>query len=266
MGMDDDRVLNELRSLGEHLQSQVSPERSRQVAIAALAAQRRRRSLRWVPATVGASIFLVGNVALAATSDRALPGELLYPADRAYEWLADLVVNSDRTPERVEEALILIERGETALALETVEDILGDQADLDQAVAALASNANSQDVRDKVKDLVAAAALVSDAAQSGDQAALHAAIDVVHQEAAEVAAEASNGQAGGNNGSDDKDNSDSPAVTAPGQVEPPSVTAPGQVDEPSTTTSQPGQGQGGGRGEGSGSGGENGQGQGGGQP
>ena len=69
MGMDDDKVLNELRSLGEHLRSQVSPERSRQVAIAALAAQRRRRSLRWVPAVVGASIFLVGNVALAATSD-----------------------------------------------------------------------------------------------------------------------------------------------------------------------------------------------------
>ena len=194
---------------------------------------------------------------------------MLYPADRAYEWLADLVVSSDHTPERVDEALILVERGETALALETVEDILGDQADLNQAVAALAANSNSQEVREKVKDLVAAAAQVSDAAQSGDQTALHAAIDVVHQEAAEVAAEASNGQAGGNSSDNVKDDrSDTPSVTAPGQVEPPSVTAPGQIDEPSTTTSHPGQGQGGGNGSGSGggSGGGNGKGQGGGRP
>lgn len=247
--MDENRVSTDLRSLGVHLQRQVSPERARQVALAALEGGRRKsRHHRWVPALAGASVFLGANIALADTADPAVRGDFLYPVDRAYEWIGDWFGPGDHLAERVAEATQLADSGQTALALETVGEILGSQVGA-MNISVGASDSGPQ-VQAQVKELVIAASLVHMAAQSGDQNALKEAISVVQEEAKEVAEAASDGNAGGSN----EGENENPSVTAPGQVDPPSVTAPGQTKDTSSATSDPGGGQGQGQGQGGGGG------------
>jgi hypothetical protein len=157
---------------------------------------------------------------LAEVSDSAVPGEILYPLDRAYEWITGQFGPQDHGPERITEALELVEAGDTDRALGLVNEILakgsGD-ATLEESVDQLQGSGNSQGVRDQVRELVGAAAKVHEAVLDGDQSALSAAIEDVRAAAADVAETAG-----------------SPSVTAPGQDAPigdnPSVTAPGQVD------------------------------------
>jgi hypothetical protein len=167
-------------------------------------------------------------VALAEAADPAVPGEFLYPLDRAYEWVSDRFASRDHVPERVAEALELAEDGHTDRALLVVTEILGDDQSLQAEVGVLSGSGSSLAVRDEVKDLVGAASSVHEAAQSGDPDALEDAISDVKEAAREVAETASQGVAGGEN---------------------PSVTAPGQSGNPAHTA--PGQGRAGGRGQGS---------------
>jgi hypothetical protein len=185
-------------------------------------------------------------VALAEVSDSAVPGEILYPLDRAYEWITGRFGPQDHGPERVSEALELVEAGDTDRALGLVNEILANgsgDATLEESVDQLRGSGNSQGVRDQVRELVGAAAKVHEAALDGNQSALSAAIEDVKAAAADVAETAG-----------------SPAVTAPGQLDAPigdnpSVTAPGQVDStpeenPSVTAPGPdsSRSQGGGQG------------------
>jgi hypothetical protein len=171
---------------------------------------------------VTAALVAVSNVALAEASNSAIPGEILYPLDRAYEWIGGRFGPQDHGPERVSEALELIEAGDTDRALILVNEILAEgvfDPSLEESVTQLQGSGNSQGVREEVKDLVGAAAKVHKAAQAGNHSALNAAIEDVKAKAADVAETAGN-----------------PSVTAPGQVDAPidnpSVTAPGQVDSP----------------------------------
>lgn len=229
--MSKDRVFEDLRSLGEFLQQRVPPEASARVAAVAVGRRHPRRSRRWVVVIVTAALLAVSNTALARASDAAIPGDLFYPFDRAYEWVGDRFGSQDRVPERAQEALQLADKGDNDGALTLVREILAagaGQENLQVAIGQLTGSGNSQAVRDQVKDLVAAAQLVHEAAQSGNHEALADAIAAVKQQASEVAETASDGRAGGNN-------QDTPSVTGPGQVDNPSNTAPGQIESPSAT-------------------------------
>jgi hypothetical protein len=93
-----------------------------------------------VVAAVATGLLTLSNGALAAVSDPASPGDLLYPLDRAYERLADIFGDNDRAAERLDEAEVLATRGDSAgameLAAEALEDMPGD-AELAEAAGAL---------------------------------------------------------------------------------------------------------------------------------
>ncbi len=258
----------DLRSLGEFLRDRVPAAISTDVAARAVSRRRPRGSRTWIAVVVTGALLALSNVALARASDPAIPGEFLYPLDRAYEWIGARFGSQDLGPERISEAMELVEAGDTDRALSLVNEILAGGAgdtSLSESVDALRGSGNSQDLRDQVRDLVAAAAQVHVAAQSGNHDALGAAIAKVKEAAADIAETAGNGQPAGSS-------TESPSVTAPGQVDDPpadspSDTAPGQVDDPpadSPSDTAPGQSKKADKNEGSGDGGNN-SGQGGGQ-
>ncbi|HJR86213.1 MAG TPA: hypothetical protein VJ930_01015 [Acidimicrobiia bacterium] len=235
--MSRNRPFEDLRSLGEFLRNRVADDDSRRVAAAAVGRRRPQRSRAFVAIVAGTALFALANVALAQASDPAVPGQILYPLDRAYEWLSDRFVPHDRVPERVAEALELADGGQTDRALLVVTEILGDDESLQAEVGGLSGSGSSPAVRDEVKDLVGAASSVREAAQSGDADALADAIDNVKEEAQDVAETASRGNAAGDG------DGENPGVTAPGQTNSPAATAPGR--DPGASSSQgSGRGQG----------------------
>ncbi|MDX2342219.1 MAG: hypothetical protein QNL12_00055 [Acidimicrobiia bacterium] len=83
-------------------------------------------------ASLGFLVF--GNIAIAAASNSAVPGDLLYPVDRAFENVADLIgVDVGGATERLEEAAVLIARGQFDIA---IEPIAAAAANLDDETAA----------------------------------------------------------------------------------------------------------------------------------
>lgn len=225
------RLDEDLRALAAELRASVRPEATARVVARAWARRRRRRT-RLVVTVAVLGLMVIGNVAFAATIDRAVPGDLLYPLDRAQEWLADRLGGLDRTPERVSETAELVARGDYEAALE-----------LARAVG--------------VKELVAATANVSSAAQSGDQAELEDAIADVKAAAEAVAEEASGGMAGGD-ASDPASNpgnkpEDSPSLTR-GGPEDAGAANPVPPEDPGSDNfgsgGNPGAGSGGGQGQG----------------
>ncbi|MDH3308464.1 MAG: DUF5667 domain-containing protein [Acidimicrobiia bacterium] len=79
-----------------------------------------RRRIATVGMVVGT--FLSANVGLAAASQGAVPGDFLYPVDRAYERLTSVVgLGGDHAVERLQEAVELSRRGDIGLALETAQ-------------------------------------------------------------------------------------------------------------------------------------------------
>ncbi|HJU51144.1 MAG TPA: hypothetical protein VJ815_02310 [Acidimicrobiia bacterium] len=234
--MANNRPCDDLRSLGEFLKSRVADDDSRRVAAAAIRGHRPQRSRAWIAVVASTASFALANVALAQVSDSAVPGQFLYPLDRAYEWLSDRFAPHDRVPERVSEALELADDGHTERALHVVREILADDESLQAEVGQLSGSGNSPAVRDEVKDLVGAASSVHEAAQSGDPAALLDAINDVKEAAQDVAETASQGNAGGN---------DNPELTAPGQADSPAGTAPGRDPDAGANNGRSGgQGQG----------------------
>ena len=122
--MPDESPYEDLRSLGDHLRGMVPPEVSAQLAASTVHRARPRRSRSWVGVLAAAALIAVSNVALAEVSDSAIPGELLYPLDRAYEWITGRFGPQDHGPERITEALELVEAGDTDRALGLVNEIL----------------------------------------------------------------------------------------------------------------------------------------------
>lgn len=236
------KAVDDLRRLAEDLASQVGQVEARRAAFRAIAAGRRRSRYRlWVVGLAAIGVLVVSNVALAAASNPAVPGDPLYSLDRGYEWLADLFVPQDHSAERIAEAEELIAEGESAVAVsllgEAVASVGGEEA-LEAASAAVeAANSvglgpDNSEIEAAVEDLVEATKDITAAALEGDPDALRAAIELVRERAKEVS-EAAKAQGGNPNSTSDQPN--------------PGVTAPGRVDGDSQ-----GQGQGQGRGQGQG--------------
>ena len=238
------RPEDDLRALAGDLRTSVTAEATARAVGRAISA-RPRRPRRLALVAVAAGITLIGNVAFAGTIDEAVPGDLLYPLDRAREWIADRWGGEDHTSERLDEAEVLIERQDFEAAMELALEI---------------GEAN----------LANAAAKANAAALAGDEQALATAIDDVKEAANEVAEEASGGKAGGD-ASDPATNpgnkpADSPSVTRPDNSEKDKDKDAGPTSPPGNSGSAgsggqgPGSGQGPGQGQGSGGGQGKGQG------
>jgi len=68
------------------------------------------------------AIFAAGGV-LGAIADQAVPGDVLYSVDRAYEWVGRFVgPNAPSSEERLVEAITLIDRGREREAVELIDE------------------------------------------------------------------------------------------------------------------------------------------------
>lgn len=103
--------------------------RAEQIASRALARAeaRPRQRARLVAAIVSGSAFAIVSVTgVGAIADQAVPGDSLYPVDRAYEAVARAVGrNADRTQETLQEAITLAQRGNRDRAAAHVATELG---------------------------------------------------------------------------------------------------------------------------------------------
>ena len=108
----ESRAIEDLRDYGRSLVEGV-PVGQVEMAVGRVLASRHQshRPRRLVLMLATAGLLAVSNVALAAASDSAAPGDLLYPIDRGYEWARDLFGDTDRTNERLAESETLSQRG-----------------------------------------------------------------------------------------------------------------------------------------------------------
>ena len=193
------RPEEDLRALAADLRASVSSQTTAQAINTAFMARRRKaRRLGLVVTILG--LMLVANVAFVGVADTAIPGDILYPVDRAHEWIADRLGDVDHTSERIVEAQLLVERQDYGRALALATEIgvdAGASAALLEELENVDLNETDAGIEEQVLALVAAAGNVSTAAQSGDKDALRVAIAAVHDAANEVAESASGGHAGG---------------------------------------------------------------------
>jgi hypothetical protein len=234
----DSEAIEQLRRYANHLRGQVDEQAAFIAARRAMSARiRRDPRRRWVVGLAVAGLMGLSSVGLAAVADGAVPGDFLYPLDRGFEWLSDVVGTEDHTDERISEAEALAARGAPGAALEHLSESLGNlvgldpasgidvNAALDQARLAVAGQTDNQSqVQGEVDDLVQATKEVADAARAGDQEALRAAIAAMRDFAERVKDAASSGAP------DQTGIEESPEATAPGlgRDNNPGVTAPGR--------------------------------------
>jgi hypothetical protein len=240
---DENQAIEDLRSYGRSLVDTVSTGRTDAVVGWALTARRRRhrpRGLVVALATLG--LLVISNVALAAVSDEAAPGDLLYPLDRGYERAGDLVGGwlfgvGDRTRERLAESEVLNVRGDAEEAIAFLREELAiessNEALLVAAIEKLEAQGNqgqgSQTDPGPATPAQTAPGQVNDEGNGNDP--LNPSVT-----------------APGNGQGDDT--GDSPSDDAPGQnkdkdkEDNPSDDAPGQNKDTTTTTAAPGNGNG----------------------
>jgi hypothetical protein len=121
----ESQAIEDLRSYGRSLVGTLTPGATEAMVGRAIAARyRRRRPRALVLALAILGLLAISNVGLAAVSDAAVPGDLLYPFDRGYEWAGDLFGARDRTLERLAESEVLSLRGETQDAIDLLRDEL----------------------------------------------------------------------------------------------------------------------------------------------
>jgi hypothetical protein len=254
------QAIEDLRNYGRSLVGTVSIGRTEAVVGRALIAGRRRhrpRGLVLAFATLG--LLAISNAGLAAVSDAAAPGDLLYPLDRGYERATDLFGGwlfgvGDRTQERLAESETLNLRGDTEEAIALLRDELTlESSDAELLVAAI--------------DQLESQSSQGPGSQNDPGPATPA------QTAPGQVNDEGNGQNQPNpsdtapgNGQDDEVGG-SPSDDAPGQnkdkesKDNPSDDAPGQTQDPTTTSVAPGTGNGNnGQGNENGNNGNNGQG------
>ena len=209
----------DLRSYGETLIDSVDITRAEVVAARALAAPSaglffRRRLVAIAAAT---ATFVTGNLGVAMAADSAVPGDLLYSVDRAYEKLEQLIgLGSDHTVERLSEAAHLASEGNRVDALDAVidqfEDLKSDPeidvAELDSAVEAIAEardrthevgNETAESATKQAKEIVDVAHEIAVAVHEGDRAAVRELIEELK------ALARANGQGQNNGQGQDKD-------------------------------------------------------------
>lgn len=201
---------DQLREYARSLADSVDADQTRRVVGNALREPSAVLGWRRRVATIGFVVgsLLSGNVGLAAAAQPAVPGDALYPIDRAYERLAAFVgIGGDQAEERLQEAIELSRRGEIELALDTarsgLESLDGPLEDpgLIEAVEALneASTVAGEQRPDFVEDIHAhAAALVElakgvvEAAHGDDAEAVRQAAHAMREQARALAEQARN--------------------------------------------------------------------------
>lgn len=129
--------LDELRRYAASLRAGTDEDVARRSVARAMAAgnARHARPARR-PAVLATAAVLLGNAGLAAAAEPAVPGDLLYGVDRAYERLADVVgLGADHAAERLDEATELVARGRPEEAGAVLDEI--PPGELPEAVAEL---------------------------------------------------------------------------------------------------------------------------------
>jgi hypothetical protein len=217
---------DDLRRYAADLYSEVSPVAAHR-AVASAMSHRRNRPRKSVVILVATGMFALTNVALAAVADPAVPGDRLYPVDRAYESVADLLGGGGpRVTERFQEVDVLLERGHLGMALELVQETLTKILESDDPHAALEElDASVGGVPAEVAALVEVARAVGhdDEVSGADVAAI---ARTLVERIERRPDHAGPGQP-------------TPGVTAPGRDnQTPGVTAPGQ-DNPNRGGNQP---------------------------
>ncbi|MFP3914382.1 MAG: hypothetical protein ACLFWM_05870 [Actinomycetota bacterium] len=240
-----------LRRYGEDIASAVNPARSRVAAMRAIGRASSARSPRRAPrlALATLAVLVVGNVVTASVADAAVPGDLLYPLDRGYEEVADLVgLGGDHTPERVEEAQVLVERGDHTDAV----DLLAESVDTDVvrgAAAALQEMAPSDpQLPEHVEALVSGTQDLVEARRQGETRRLQEATAAVRLLAIQIGDQVRDSRPDGTGPPSDTPGEGEPPSDIPGQGPPDSVPGQGPPD------SVPGQGDPGGSDQGNDSG------------
>ncbi len=205
---------NHLRSYGEALIDSVDPVRAEAVAVRALAAPSAGLSLRrrLVAIAAASATFITGNLGVAMAADSAVPGDLLYGIDRAYEKLSELIgLSDDHTDERLAEAAQLADSGRSVDALDAVVEQIQslqrdpgpDSAELGTAADAVAEardralvvpeNITAAISTEHAKEIVGIAHDIADAIQAGDRDEVRRLIALLR----DAASEKNNGNAFG---------------------------------------------------------------------
>ena len=121
----DDRnpTSDRLRRLASRYEAGVGRGRAEQIAARAITRAHRRSSVgrRLAVAVSTGAFMLVSMTGVGVAADRAVPGDFLYPLDRAMEAVG---FSSDLVEERLLEAISLAERGDMVLAVETANEAL----------------------------------------------------------------------------------------------------------------------------------------------
>ncbi|MDH5372970.1 MAG: hypothetical protein OEX97_08510 [Acidimicrobiia bacterium] len=210
---------NHLRSYGEALIESIDSARAEEVAVRALAAPSAGLPLRRriVAIAAASATFITGNVGMALAADSAIPGDLLYGLDRAYEQVAEWVgFSDDHTSERLDEAAELAAAGDTTEALtatvEQMEALEAGDGDLGDAVNAITSardnaldvpaNETAAEATEHAKAIVAKAHEIAEAIQNGDD---REDVRLLIDELKELARANNNGKALGLDKDKDKD-------------------------------------------------------------
>ena len=127
----DDRspVSDRLRHLASRFEASVSHGRAEQLAARAVVRARRvpRRHHRAAAAVVGSAFTIVVLSGLAVAAESAVPGDFLYPVDRAVEALG---LDRNLLEERLEEAIVLADRGDRERVFQMAGEVL---AEVDRA-------------------------------------------------------------------------------------------------------------------------------------
>jgi hypothetical protein len=124
LSADMTQPFDDLRRYADDLATEVSPFTAHRAVRSAMSPDV-RRPRKAVVALVATGLLGLSNVALAATADAAVPGDALYGMDRAYEQVFDFVgIENARVAERLQEAGVLVERGELGVALDLVQETL----------------------------------------------------------------------------------------------------------------------------------------------
>jgi hypothetical protein len=127
--MSSDRAIEELRAYAAGLRAAAECEPDLQMPLGFFSGvQRHPRKSWWLRPrlAVATAIFMVLNVGLAAASDSAVPGDVLYPLDLGYEAVAGLIgVDLGGEDERLSESFVLIARGDAGGAVRTASAAVG---------------------------------------------------------------------------------------------------------------------------------------------
>lgn len=153
-----------LRAYAERLEAETSSGAAQRAIRVAMQTEpprvRARRAAVLVASALG---FGLGNTALALAAQPSVPGDALYGVERVYEQVASLVgIQLGSPSERVEEAAVLLERGDVVGARALVAEALGD------AGAPGASEFAESVPPASVPELVERAKGVAEVATSGD--------------------------------------------------------------------------------------------------